>query len=48
MPISRYGMYAGYVVRWGYFNSKGLGDFIRIYSILDPKNKNCLPLWELT
>ena len=51
MPISRYG--EGYVMTWGYFNSKGLGDFIRMHSILDPLNncllkiKICLPLWEL-
>ena len=50
MAVSWYG--EGYVMMWGYFNSKGLGDFIRMHSILDPLNnwplkiKICLPLWE--
>jgi len=34
MPISRYD--EGYVMVWGYFNSKGQGNFIRMHSILDP------------
>ena len=28
----------GYVMMWGDFNSKGLVDFIRMHSILDPWN----------
>ena len=34
MPISGYG--EGYVMMWGYFNPKDLGDFIRMHCILDP------------
>jgi len=34
--ISRYG--EGYVMMWGYFNSKGQGNFIRMHSVLDPQN----------
>jgi len=33
MPISRYGEEC--VMMWGYFKSKGQGNFIRMYSILD-------------
>jgi len=32
--LYRYG--EGYVMMWGYFNSKSQGNFIRMHSVLDP------------